>query len=497
MNNMKLILKSLCCASLLFVLNACDAGFLSLTDADTFDVPKYYQTEQDMEDALTAAYAATRAFYNQLYYVTEMKSDNAGTTNTGDSGGVYATFTTHLVNSNNALVVSVYNGLYITIYRANLVLKYIDGVRMSDESRARITAEAKFLRALSHFYLVRLWGPVTVVDKIVETADDAKAATRQPVEDAYRLIVDDLETVASCTALAVFEGGDRMGRATRTAGAALLGKVYVTMAAATGNSAYYTQAVRHLQDACTMNDMQALPTAFTGIFGMANENCTELIFQCMYIANASEYSTFAYDFQPYTQPGLISQRPGRGCNLGEKNLFDAFEAGDRRKAVCITATADGSSYYTKKYVDLTNAAGLGGNNWIELRFADVFLLLAEAYERLNDPVNAIKYLDLVRTKHGVLKGYEDSQTDYPDYAVKYPTLRDAIFHERRIELCFENHRWFDLQRLYPRPQDLAAYMQSVGTTLKYTGFRAYEALLPVPYDEVIFNGKIYQNEGYN
>ncbi|MDR2626482.1 MAG: RagB/SusD family nutrient uptake outer membrane protein [Dysgonamonadaceae bacterium] len=491
---MKLILKSLCCASILFVLNACNTDFLNLTDPDTFDVPKYYQTEQDMEDALTAAYSATRIFYNQLYYVTEMKSDNTGTTNTGDSGGLYATFTTHLVNANNTVVTNVYNGLYITIYRANLVLKYIDKVKMSDESRARITAEAKFLRALSHFYLVRLWGPVTMVDKIIETTDEAKAVTRQTVDEVYRLIVDDLKEVASCTALATFEGGDRMGHATRTAGAALLGKVYVTMAATLGNASYYNDAVTCLQQACTLTDMQALPTAFTGIFGTANEACTELIFQCMYIANATEYSTFAYDFQPYSQLGMTSQLKGRGCNLGEKNLFDEFETGDRRKAVCITATTDGNSYYTKKYVDLSNTSGLGGNNWIELRFADVFLLLAEAYERLNDPDNAIKYLDLVRTKHGALKGYEASLTDYPDYAVKYPTLRDAIFHERRMELCFENHRWFDLQRLYPHSRDLAAFMQSVATTLKYSGFRAYEALLPIPYDEVFFNAKIYQNE---
>jgi hypothetical protein len=496
MNNMKRILQFLCCASILLGTAACDADFLNETDPDTFDVTKYYKTEQDMEDALTGAYKATRDFYNYMFFATEMKSDNATTTDYGSSGGVYGNFVLHLVSSNNSIVAGIYNGLYVTIYRANLVLEYIDGVKMSDESRARITAEAKFLRALAHFYLVRLWGPVTVVGKIVETADEAKAATRQPVEDVYRLIVEDLKEVAACTSLATFEGGDRMGHATQTAGAALLGKVYVTMAATLGNASYYNDAVTYLQQACTLNNMQALPTAFTTIFGPAYEDCTELIFQCMYQSNATEHSLFACYFQPVGVSGITSQLPGRSFNLGEKNLFDEFETGDRRKAISIAITTDGYNCFTKKYIDLSNAAGQGGNNWIELRFADVFLLLAEAYEQLNDRTNAIKYLDLVRTKHGALKGYEASLTDYPDYAVKYPTLRAAIFHERRVELCFENHRWFDLQRLFPNPKDLAAYMRSVDTTLKFTGFQDYEALLPIPYDEVFINGKIYQNEGY-
>jgi hypothetical protein len=495
---MKKYWKYICFSIALFGLNACDSDFLNETDPDAFDVSKYYQTEQDMEDALTAAYSATRDFYNNLFFATEMKSDNASTTNSGDNGGIYATFTTHQVSSNNTIVAYIYNGLYVTIYRANLVLKYIDGVKMSDESHSRITAEAKFLRALAHFYLVRLWGPVTKANKLFETDDEAKAAIRNSVEEVYALIVDDLKEVAACEALAVFEGGDRMGHATRTAGAALLGKVYVTMAATLGNQSYYTEAVTYLQQACTLNDMtQALPTAFTGVFGVANEACTELIFQCMYTSNATEYSSFATYFQPYNQAGMISQLKGRGFSSGEKNLFDEFETGDRRKAICITASPDGYTYYTKKYVDLTNAGGYGGNNWIELRFADVFLLLAECYERLGDTPNAVKYLDLVRTKHGALKGYEASLTDYPGYAAQYPTLREAIFHERRIELCFENHRWFDLQRLYPDAKDLAAYMQSINASeLKYSGFKAYEALLPIPYDEVIFNSNIYQNEPY-
>ena len=479
---------------LLFGFNACD--FLDETNPNVIKVEDFYESEQDLEDGLTAAYAAIRTAYNQLYYVTEMKSDNATTTNTGDAGGLYATFITHLVSSNNTIVTNIYNNFYYCIFRANTVLKYADKVNISDESQVRITAEAKFLRALAHFYLVRLWGPVTIGDHIFETTDDAKAAIRNSVDDVYEFIIEDLKEVVECTQLATFEGGGRMGHATRTAGAALLGKVYVTMAAMLNRPELYSDAVTCLQQACTLNAMYSLPTAYTGVFGLTNEGCTELIFQIMY--NVSNSSTFAYDFQPYGQVGILTggNIKGRGCNMGEQNLKNEFEEGDRRIAVCLTATADGSALYTKKYVDMTTSTGQCSNNWIEMRFADVFLLLAEAYEQLGDRNNAIKYLDLVRVRHSSLKDYEASLSDYPDYAVKYPTLRAAIFHERRIELCFENHRWFDLQRLYPNAKDLETYMRSIDISLKYTGFQAYEAFLPIPYDETIFNKKIYQNEGY-
>lgn len=493
---MKKILKYIAIALVPLLWVRCHPGFLERNDPDAFDVPKFYKSEQDMEDALSAAYEATRSFYKYMYYVTEMKSDNATTSNTGDSGGLYSTFVTHNVTSSNTIVAAVWNGLYNCIYKSNLVLKYIGNVKMSEDSRARITAEAKFLRALAHFYLIRLYGEVPVCSGIIETTGEAKAARRQPLSDAYDLMIEDLKEVADCQALDVFHGDNdtRRGHATRTAGAALLGKVYITLAATTNQKSYYTDAVTYLNRACELKGITELPTTFPKVFGVDNEGNEEIIFQCMFLGTSTEYSTFAYDFQPYGQSGLISQKTGRGCNLGEENLFTEFEARDRRQTTSIIATADKSCYYTKKYVDLSSGEGLGGNNWIELRFADVFLLLAEAYEQTGDQPNAILYLDKVRTKHGALSGYEISKND-PEYRTKCPTLRDAIFHERRVELAFENHRWFDLQRLYPDKTDFVAYMRSL-TGVKYTSFQEAETLLPIPYDEGIFNASLHQNPGY-
>jgi hypothetical protein len=175
-------------------------------------------------------------------------------------------------------------------------------------------------------------------------------------------------------------------------------------------------------------------------------------------------------------------------------LFLEYETGDRRTSTAILK-APNNHYYTKKYVDLSNPTGFHGNNWIEIRFADVFLMLAEAYEKKGMTVEAKNYLDKVRVRASLPK-YDNSNTAYH---AKYPTLRDAIFHERRVELSFENQRWFDLRRMYPNNDDFAAHMQSVvepSVGNKYTGFKAYETLLPIPYDEVFLNKNLYQNDEY-
>lgn len=480
------------------IFNSCDSDFLDLKDPNAFDIYKFYKSEQDMNDALSAAYQATRTFYNSMFFVTEMKSDNATTFDAGTSSGLYYTFVSHQVTSNNSIVATIWNGLYNTIYKSNLVLKYIDEVNMSDESRDKITAEAKFLRALSHFYLIRLYGPVPVVDRVIETIDEAHAVTRQPLSVAYELIISDLKASANSTVLPAFydPASNDFGKVTSTAGAAMLGRVYLHMAATQDNDEYYNEAITYLNKAITLKGYSDFPSGATypRIFGTSNEGNEEIIFQCMYLSTSSESSPFAVYFQPQGLQGLTATINGRGFNAGQENLFNEYETGDRRTSTAILK-APNNRYYTKKYVDLSSSLGYAGNNWIEIRFADVFLMLAEAYERKNMTVEAKDYLDKVRVRASLPK-YDNSSAAYH---AKYPTLRDAIFHERRVELSFENHRWFDLRRYYTNNDDFVTYMNSIVEPHvgdKYSGFKTYEILLPLPYDEVFLNKNLYQNDEY-
>ena len=96
--------------------------FLDLTDPDSFDESKFYRDSADMEGLVFAAYEALLPAYDKLFFVTEMKSDNATTTDMGTSGGLYYTFVSHNVSSNNTIVATIYNSMYLCIHRSNLGL---------------------------------------------------------------------------------------------------------------------------------------------------------------------------------------------------------------------------------------------------------------------------------------------------------------------------------------------------------------------------------------
>ena len=484
-----------------------DNSFLNLTDPDSFDETKFYRDSADMEGLLASAYAALRPAYDKLFFVTEMKSDNATTTDMGTAGGLYFNFVNHTVNSSNSIVADIYNAFYFCIHRSNLVLEHIDAVPMSKEENERIKGEALYLRALSHFYLTRLWGDVTIMRHTIAGSSAAAALRRSPVAEVYDFVIEDLKTVADGTMLPNVCTGTQFGHASRTAACALLGRVYLQQAATQDKPERYQDAITYLEKAVSLSGYSSLGLAYNKLFTLEGQNDAEVIFPIMYMPNDAEGSNFAQYFQPSGAKGLTSMLSGRGFNTGQENLFLEFEdnkagfpAVDRmRLAIAIKKYTDGT-YYTKKYVDL-NPAGYGGNLWFETRFGDVYLMLAEAYERVegNNSAKAIEYLNKVRLRtSSILKSYEESIQN-ATYAAAYPTLRAAIFHERRVELCFENQRWFDLMRLYPNPNDFVAYMRSVNEPNvggKYTNFQKYELLLPIPYDEVFLNPDLGQNPGY-
>ncbi|MEN0055585.1 MAG: RagB/SusD family nutrient uptake outer membrane protein, partial [Mucilaginibacter sp.] len=140
----------------------------------------------------------------------------------------------------------------------------------------------------------------------------------------------------------------------------------------------------------------------------------------------------------------------------------------------------------------------GGNDWILMRYADVILMLAEVNMYLGNTADAIKYVDMVRARAN-MPTYEVSSQD-PTYASKYPTLKLAILHERRVELAFEHHRLFDLLRTFTT-DELVAYFHSknqadFGSAL-LSNFTTKDRFFPIPFNETKLNPvKMYQNPGY-
>jgi hypothetical protein len=159
------------------------------------------------------------------------------------------------------------------------------------------------------------------------------------------------------------------------------------------------------------------------------------------------------------------------------------------------------NYIITKYRDTSDAAGklgYGGNDWILMRYADIILMLAEVEMYSGNTEKAIEYLNQVRNRAGV-PTYETMQSN-SDYKSKYPTLKLAILHERRVELAFENHRWYDLLRFFT-PDELVTYMHAKNQNdygiSNLQNFGIKDIYYPIPFDEVKLNPeKMYQNTGY-
>jgi len=243
---------------------------------------------------------------------------------------------------------------------------------------------------------------------------------------------------------------------------------------------------------------------YEDVFDVDKKNtCEEIIFQIRYIqGNVNYSSSMARGNQPRGENvNSLNNSTGNGTYIN-LDIVKEYEDDDLRKDFSVRYSPNAAStWYMTKFRDTSPAAGTlgyGGNDWILIRYAHVILMLAEVHMYLGENDVAIGYLDQARERAG-LPRYAAMQAD-ADYTSKYPTLKLAILHERRVELAFENHRWFDLLRFFTT-EELQTYIHSkVQTDYGISNIRNFgpkDIYYPIPFDENKLNPeKMYQNEGY-
>lgn len=343
-----------------------------------------------------------------------------------------------------------YTALYKSILSANNVIE-----NSKDEIEV---GEAKFLRALSYFKLVRVFGDVTVNLTASPSVSDGSILVRQPAADVYNnVIIPDLED-----AIAVLDTEIVNGRASKYAAQGLLGKVYV-------QRGDFSLAEPHL--AAVVNGAEAagitLQANFADIFGVDNDLNSEIIFATQISSSISDEYGFS-EFWSWSG-GLDT----KSLEPLDTDLIAAFDAspGDLRRAV----TIDAELLMSPKFPQ----AGGPDHDWIELRLADVILLYAEALnENGSSPEVALDVLDPIRTRAGL---------DPLDHNVlnTQALVRQAIQDERRLELAFEGQRWFDLVRTGTVDAEMGQTIDS-----RYH-------LFPIPISEVLASFEVItQNDGY-
>jgi hypothetical protein len=445
----------------------------------------YYNTEQDIVNGANGAYAALRGtgYCRNMWLYNDVRSGYTSLQDPGANSGVNYQFFNYTLLTDNSQVKTHYADLYKCITRCNIILDHIVDISFTnEEDKNKIIEEMRFLRALTYFYLVQDFGEVPIVTKELKTKEEVQEHLyRQPKSEVYNLIISDLKAVIDGS-LPILQIGENTGRVSKAAANALLGKVLLTKAADVDFASERDSNLRGADDAL-MAAWNVKPfskigdVSYADIFDIATQKqCKEILFQVMYLnINSDLSSPFAQYFQPQNKTGLTSQKAGSGYSIVTTGLMGEYEALDGRKA--LSCATDGSINYVKKYIDMTNADGYGANSWIILRYADVALMLAEVKMYLGQ-ADAAEYLNQVRRRAGL---------------ADITTLnRDAIVHERKVELAFEGHIWNDMKRLYTKNELLTIQKA------KNENFSDKDFLLPIPYDEVKLNPSgMYQNYGYS
>ncbi len=497
----------------LLMLGACSQDFLVQTNPNAVAVADYYKTENDVLLAVNGIYQVLRdnnGIAESSALFNEERSDNAGRNDAQSNAGEPFQFNDFSLLAGNTYLKTHWTSLYNIVTRTNQVIDGMQPVPFAKaDTKAGYQAEAKFIRALTYFHLVRKFGDVPLVTTPLTTIDDVKNSTfREKKEKVYAQIVADLTEVVG-SPLPDFQTGANRGRVSKVAGNALLGQVYLTMALtldAANRTANLTQAKTYLTAAYAKRSFNLLKeVAYADVFDVTKKvNNPEAIFFIVYQQGNITYSSRIASGNQAQGETINSLQTSSGVGGNVKaDLVNDYETGDIRKdySIKFAAAANVKDYFITKFRDASAGAGTsgyGGNDWLLIRYADVILNLAEVNAYLGDEATAIGFLDQVRDR-AKLPLYAVAKTN-ATYAAKYPTLKLAILHERRVELAFEGQRWFDLLRTFT-PTELVTYFQAKPQADyglgKVSNFGTKDYYYPIPLDEFKLNPTgMYQNPGY-
>ena len=472
---------------------SCD-DYLDLAPISEETSGNAYESASQIEAALVGAY---ESFQSSEYYVwdnvlfQDVRSDNcyAG----GDNPEIFQLDFIDIEPTHSRLFTH-WSNLYNAISKANLVLERVEGIvdpLLTEERRNQIKGEAYFLRSYHYFTLVKLWGGIPLILNTI-TSTDAQSVNipRATIEGVYIQITADLETAANL--LPDTYGNDAsINKARATAGAAhaLAAKAYAQQP-----TPDYEAVLDHIT-AVENSDANYQLIPYDQLFNGNNYNNAESIIEVQYLGGNEG------NFGPQLLlPPSISGDTWRKFVTPSVDLINAFDSeGDNiRKNASILfeqvqwvdefwGNAQGSSVpFSYKW---KNANGFASaDNTYLLRYGDIVLLKAEAYNELNQLGNAIIEVNRIRNR-----------VSLPDLTMaqsnSQEALRTTILKERRLELFQEGQRWDDLARynmLVSTMNSLVEIDLRNGSPVNYNMTEA-KKLLPIPQQEIDRNPALVQN----
>lgn len=475
-----LIMSVLCLAS-------CSDSYLNVTPSGTSVDESFYKTVTDANQALNAAYSPMRETYGAENFNATMGNDIVlGDIGTDDftKGGVSLSNTpellqkdTYTLQATNQYIEAIWNVNYKGILYANLVLDKVPSITFTNQvDKNQILAEAYFLRAYYYFNLVRYFGGVPLIDKPLSFGNyNVPRATKEQI---YAFIENDLKTAIPNLASRFNMPATFLGHADKGAALGLMMRV----------SLYENKMdqVKTYGEQLFLLPYVLAPT-YSTIFNSVGEWNTESIFEIDFSSNASVLGNgLVKRIQPQS-------KKGGGFLQVKDGLRNEFELNDPRYAASFyfVAVPYGTGWFNKKYswapysdYAFPTIGGNGqssANNIRVIRLADAYLMYAEAVY-LTAPQTAVAYVNLVRKRaRGTL-----ALTVLPPLPLTLngTALRDAIYHERRVELAGEGYRYQDLIRT-----------GRASTILGPLGFVVGKnEVMPIPYSQIVLaQGVLTQN----
>lgn len=465
MKNILIIVMSVLC------LTSCE-NFLNLEPISQASAVKSYKTAEDIDNAVMACYAKLQVsdlYGGDLITMLETRSDNIEDQNPGGNAGRDYNIDKFTAGADNAVFRDVWKASYNAILRCNTVLQHIDVVK-DQTLKEQYEGEARFIRALMYFNIVRLWGDAPLILKTITTEESYKCI-RNKTEDIYGAIETDLKTAAGYLPK-LYDEKDK-GRVTSGAAYALLGKVYLTQ-----KKYKETKELLDWFINVEYKNTYSLVNPVSKVFSVDNKLNQEMIFVVRYsksiVGEGRSFPTY------YKSAQLLDD------NL--RKLYATAPVADERRALLESAKVDQDNAPFVKFYDtfdpITEKVGF---DQPIIRYADVLLTYVEALNEIEyDPSprgDAFYYLNLVRTRSKAT-GYTPAQLPDQD------SFRKAVWQERRLEFPLELHRWFDLIRTETAEDAL----QKVGITITRDDY-----LYPIPKSEIeIINSPGFQqNPGYD
>ncbi len=499
----------------LVALTGCQ-DFLSDRPESVLTQVNFYTTPTRINQGVIGCYAGIASTLRDEWMYTELRSDNTCQFSTGSSATSrvdqadvsffrtspsfpalqdywYKTFQN--ISNVNAVLPSVADNSYVTI----------------ETQRAQYEAELLFIRAYHYYNLVNLFGDMFKITKVIGP-NEAKQTPRSPVSEIYdEIIIPDL-IKASSQAPATYVAGET-GRITKWAAKSLLAKVYMML----GGEANLALAKTLLQEVMAAPQVGLLTgaDAYSKVFSITNEMNKEIIFAVRFKGGGLGLgSPFWGTFAPEGSANMFLKiGTPLGYNSPTNEIMNLFNSNpkDSRKTACFTVWNKSLTVavpYVSKYTDATMSQALQSeNDWIVLRYADVVLLYAEVLAQDGHYTDAHTEVNKIRTRSGL----------DPMAAFTSPTQAlDSVYQERRLELAFENQRWFDLLRMaksYDNPDKpieiLKKHVFETDWTLFYSkynpipvpnedNFKKERLVLPIPQYEIDTNNEmdIPQNADY-